>query len=160
MGIKFGDDTHAEKYRINLRINRGYGKKQVGIKGKKEGDPPRWISAPPEPNPAAAVGHIDWPTNDEGKINRWVAAQKPLDEEASKKMLYYASNAFYSSFHECQFFPFGFEGFPALDDNPFSGRTIFQSYATQIGRSLPTTKGMDYTDRLTDQYMLPTITLW
>ena len=96
----------------------------MGIKGKKEGYPPRWISAPPEPNPAAAGGHTDWPTNDEGRINRWVAAQRPLDEEASKKVVYYASNAFYSSFHEWPCFPFGFEGFPALDDKPVFGKNF------------------------------------
>ena len=70
MGMKLGDDTGAEKFRTNLRTNRGSGKKQVAIKGKKEGDPPRWMNAPPEPNPAAAGGHTEWPTNDEGQVNR------------------------------------------------------------------------------------------
>ena len=120
-----GDDTRAEKFRINHRINRGFGCRQVAVRGRKEGDPPRWISAPPAPNPAAAGGHTD----DDGKVDRWVEAQKPIDAEDSKKMTYYSSNEHYSSMQEWPYFPFGFEGFPALDDNPFLEKTTCRFYA-------------------------------
>ena len=122
MGINLGDDTRGSKFHINSRINRGYGRRQVAVRGRKQGDPPRWINAPPAVDPHAAGDHNDWPKDEEGKINRWVEDQKPLDEESSKAMLYYASNALYSSLQEWSNFPYGIEGFPALADNPFFGK--------------------------------------
>ena len=119
MEVHLGDDTGAQKYVLNQRIRRGYGKLQVGIKDNKGGL--KWATTPPADD--TSLPAIHWPRNVEGRVERWVEAHDVVTEEHSKGMVIKGLNSEYSSLQEWPYFPGPIEGYPSHEDNPFFGKT-------------------------------------